>query len=91
MVVSIRRMLASRGSNAPGGWLVLVVHLDRVLADPVLDPHPFLALLYVADHLGQQARRDVAVGRHLATQEAHHVWVEEGGQAVMDQCGVLPG
>ena len=86
--LEVRRVI-DRGLN-PQHAALLVVHLDRVLPQPVLDPHALGAGLHVADHFGLQPCRDIAGGWDVAAQEAHYVPAEERRQAVVDQPRIQP-
>jgi hypothetical protein len=80
----VRNDLKPAGGFHPQHAGLLVVHLDCVLSQPVLDPHPLVPPLHVANHFGVQVRRQLAAGWNGAAEKAHHVRAEEAGQGM---CG----
>src|ERR1700722_3945177 len=75
----------------PRDAALLVVHLDRVLAQAMLDPHTLGASLHVTGHFGAQVAMRVAAGRDLSPHEPQHVRAEERVQTMLHQPRIQPG
>ena len=84
-----RPSIVDRGLDPEHAGL-LVVHLDRVVAETMLDAPAFRAGLHVAHQIGLEQRRHAAGGRDLAAEKAHHVGAEKPRQAVLHQPRIEP-